>query len=94
MIIGRIASIAVTAAALKSIALQLVRCPLKVERLRGKVAANEEGRSARDSINIPYLQAFVMEALRLHPPAPFFMEKISPPHGDEVFLIPSHTRIG
>lgn len=91
-----IASSDTTAVALTSIFFELACHPEVVERLRKEVDEYYGQHDKPDPSSLgrlPYLEACVDETLRLHPPIPSGLQRVTPPEGvqiDDVF-IPGNT---
>ena len=80
----------------------LLKNPSSLSKLRKEIDdAAAEGRISRyvtwkESQNLPYLEACVNEATRLHPPFALPFERVVPASGLEVdgYFIPPGTRVG
>ena len=80
----------------------LLKNPSSHLKLRNEIdSAAAEGRISRcvtwkESRTLPYLEACVNEATRLHPPFALPFERVVPENGLEVdgYLIPPGTRVG
>ncbi|OLN97179.1 Tryprostatin B 6-hydroxylase 1 [Colletotrichum chlorophyti] len=85
-----------TAASLTCLFFELAQKPLIYERLREEIdnyfAQHTEPEHSVLS-RLPYLQACIDEALRLHPPVPSGLQRITPPEGMEIdgTIIPGDT---
>lgn len=91
-----------SATVIRALFLYLITSPLVLAKLRSEIDdAIRDGRISspiRDSEarQLPYLQACIREALRIHPPATGILEKVVPPEGDTVngVFIPGGAFIG
>ncbi|EON66251.1 hypothetical protein W97_05644 [Coniosporium apollinis CBS 100218] len=91
-----------SATVIRALFLYLITSPLVLAKLRSEIDdAIRDGRISspiRDSEarQLPYLQACIREALRIHPPVTGILEKVVPPEGDTVngVFIPGGTFIG
>nr|L7WME9.1 RecName: Full=Cytochrome P450 monooxygenase notG'; AltName: Full=Notoamide biosynthesis cluster protein G'; Flags: Precursor [Aspergillus versicolor]AGC83578.1 P450 monooxygenase [Aspergillus versicolor] len=77
-----------TATALTSVVYELARHPEDVERLRAEllpIDADANGEYRHEQIsNLPHLNGFINETLRLHPPVPSVIPRITPAEGVHV----------
>ncbi|KAI1085034.1 cytochrome P450 [Whalleya microplaca] len=91
-----------TASALRTAMLYIVTNPSVYNKLKAMISqALHEGKAASPITNeqakaIPYLQAIIIETLRMRPPAEGLFAKVLPPEGDviEGKFIPGGTAIG
>lgn len=91
-----------TAIALSSIFHHLMKHPASYWKLRGEiVAAEKEGRigspvSFKESTELPYLQAVIKEALRIHPSVGLGLQRVVPSGGLTVAgrYIPAGSTVG
>lgn len=80
----------------------LLKNPFSLAKLRKEIdEAAAEGRISkyvtwRESQKLPYLEACVHEATRLHPPFALPFERVVPANGIEIdgYFIPPGTRVG
>ncbi|KAK1450111.1 cytochrome P450 [Colletotrichum melonis] len=93
-----------TAASLTCLFFELAQKPDVYQRLREEIddyfAQNEEPEHSALS-KLPYLQACIDETLRLHPPVPSGVQRMTPPEGididgtfipgDTIIQVPTHT---
>ncbi|KAJ5181654.1 hypothetical protein N7449_011801 [Penicillium cf. viridicatum] len=91
-----------TSIAFQSIFYLLLTHPLAHERLMRELREREEKGALSDPVSFqeaeswPYLQAIIYEAMRLHPPAAFVLDREVPPAGMmiEGLFVPGKTVVG
>ncbi|KAM0328843.1 hypothetical protein ACHAQA_005259 [Verticillium albo-atrum] len=88
-----------TATSLSGILYHLLRTPTALERLRAEINHAVDGSSRvswADSQKMPYLQAVIKEALRLHTAVALSMERVVPKGGVEIdgAFFPQGTLVG
>ncbi|KAI0026120.1 cytochrome P450 [Xylariomycetidae sp. FL0641] len=85
-----------TAATLSAILYYLLKTPRAFARLREEVDASKPDLSFADAQKLPYLQATIKEALRMHPPVGFPLEREVPPGGVTIagVFFPEGTVVG
>ncbi|EON62757.1 hypothetical protein W97_01982 [Coniosporium apollinis CBS 100218] len=91
-----------TATGIRTTMLFLITNPSVLAKLRSEIdSAMRDNRISSpitdaEARNLPYLQAFIKEGLRIWPPITGLMEKVVPPEGDVVngMFVPGGTQIG
>jgi hypothetical protein len=91
-----------TAITLSSIFYHLLKYPKMYQRLQGEIdTAAKEGRASnpvtfKEAQELPYLQAVIKEALRIHPATGLPMQRIVPPEGTTIAgrFIPGGSSVG
>lgn len=84
-----------TATAIRSIMLHVMTSPLVYKRLQAEIdQATKDGKISRPVVRhdearaLPYLQAVILEGLRMHPPGAGLLSKVVPPEGDVINGVP------
>lgn len=76
-----------TSISLTSVFFNLLKCPRTLERLKAEIKEYETKGAISDPVkfseaqNMPYLQAVVKEALRMHPATGLILGRVVPPEG-------------
>jgi cytochrome P450 len=91
-----------TAITLSSVFYHLMKYPQSYYRLQSEIdTAAKEGRISdpvtfKEAQDLPYLQAVIKEALRIHPATGLPMQRVVPPEGTTIAgrFIPGHSSVG
>ena len=76
-----------TATALSTITYYLLRTPRVMEKLQRDIRAKFTDYSkinSKSTLDLPYLDAVILEGLRVYPPLPFALPRVVPEGGDTV----------
>lgn len=93
-----------TAATLTALIFEILSNKTKLDILQTEIdeyCGNHTGISSQSLAKLEYLDAVIQETLRLHPPVPSGLQRLTPPEGvtidgifipgDTIIQIPSHT---
>ena len=90
LMINMITGADTTAITIRSVLYYSIRNPQVWNRLQREIGAVEDVVAFKDARALPYLDACVREAMRMHPPVGMIMERFVPPQGLE---LPDGTKV-
>lgn len=90
LMINMIAGADTTAITIRSVLYYSIRNPQVWNRLQREIGAVEDVVAFKDLRALPYLDACVREAMRMHPPVGMIMERFVPPQGLD---LPDGTKV-